>query len=465
MRVFSQRRNRPVEKVTHVYYNANITDDNGQCLPVTPTSQRITTINPRSATKTPTFAKGEKRRKPRTNRRQRAGTPHPSSGGDTSTSGGEIESATTSPQTTPEKPSKPRRKRRYSKKSKTEISMGSSGSETVLESPLAKRSNPFLADEIEEITGEPKEEMSKPSSPVEALIMKIDYPSFQTTAILEFEPDFPQSQATSPPVAAVDEKLQATRTKKFVKYKRPFRRFKRPRVLKPLKPRTPVDQGTRPALVILFEKYGVEFSKEKRPYLQYAALETAARQKSEEIVRDALREEFIKAFELDNERDWPQHEIMMSPIDQYFAKNDGKITAFEYNPKEEATSEFIRLSLAAGWIDEAPVWDVANWDKSLEKFEDIWSDPLARKERGKFKEACFYEFDQVSSLETFAENSYSVISSLIQLENILVTNNLPPIHLTKVKSGNSKIIIGFSLVSMNPHFQQSVNAKILFARN
>ena len=141
----------------------------------------------------------------------------------------------------------------------------------------------------------------------------------------------------------------------------------------------------------------MEFSKDKRPYLQYSALETAARQKSEEIVRDILRAEFIKAFELDYERDWPRHEVMMSPIDQYFAENDGKITTFEYNPREEATAEFIRLSLAAGWIDEVPVWDVANWDKSLEKFEEIWSDSSARKERGKFKEACFYEFDQVST--------------------------------------------------------------------
>ena len=128
MRILSRSPNHQMEEVTHVNDNANITDDNGQCLPVTPTSQRTTNVNPRSATKTPTFAKGEKRRKPPPNRRQRAATPHPSSNGeqststgDTSTLGGEIESATTSPQTTPEKPSRSRRKRRNPKKSKTEI--------------------------------------------------------------------------------------------------------------------------------------------------------------------------------------------------------------------------------------------------------------------------------------------------------------------------------------------------------
>ena len=88
-------------------------------------------------------------------------------------------------------------------------------------------------------------------------------------------------------------------------------------------------------------------------------------------------------------------EVMISPIDRHFALNDGPAKTFQYNPRKEATVEFIRLSLQAGWIKELPVWDITNWDQSLKEFEMVWSDKTARQERGKFKEACFYEFDQV----------------------------------------------------------------------
>jgi hypothetical protein len=84
--------------------------------------------------------------------------------------------------------------------------------------------------------------------------------------------------------------------------------------------------------------------------------------------------------------------------------NDGKFKTFEYNPRNEATVEFLRLSLQAGWIKELPVWDVTNWDQSLEKFEKIWSDKTARQERSKFKEACFQEFDQVQNPRKFLIN-------------------------------------------------------------
>jgi hypothetical protein len=355
---------------------------------VTPTSQR-TANSSRSVTKTPTFANvGGKRRSPRKGRRQRAATPHPAA-----SPSSEIESATTSPQTTPEKPSKNRRKSRYLKKSNSNGSSTSlPDSETAIsfESPLALglKTSAVTTEESQPEDALPVS-VEKPKSPAEALTMEIDYPSFQTTAILEFEPDFPQQP--SPIVEPAEGKPKRT----LIKSKRFMRRPRRTRMPRPPKPKTRVEEGTRPALAILFEKYGAEFSNEKRPYLQYSALEAAAIQKFADIKRDLVREEFLEAFKLDIEREWPGKEVMMSPIDQYFARNDGEIKTFEYDPRKEATVEFIRLSLEAGWIKDLPVWDVTNWNESLKAFEKVWKEKKAREERGKFKEACFYEFDQV----------------------------------------------------------------------
>ena len=386
--------------------------DDDNTTPVTPTTKRTADYTPGRVVKTPTFAPdGVKRRNKRRPRRQRADTPHPN---------GELDSVTTSPETTPEKPSKPRRKRRYPKKVRANVTSGSSTSSPEseiaigAESPLAHKSKSFTesCEKVDSRSGQSLEvsavepsvvtsvevsldkSVEKPLSPVEALTVEIDYPSFQTTAILDFEPDFPQTQSAPPDVStkSQDTPKDVPKKKKFNRFVRRGRRIRR---LRQRKPKPLVKEGTRPALSILFEKYGAEFSNEKRPYLQLSVLEAAAQQQKSDIDRDDLRVEFIKAFQSDYEHAWPGREVMISPIDQYFALNDGTVKTFQYNPRREATVEFVRLSLQAGWIKELPVWDITNWDQSLKEFEKIWSDKTARQERGKFKEACFYEFDQV----------------------------------------------------------------------
>jgi hypothetical protein len=90
----------------------------------------------------------------------------------------------------------------------------------------------------------------------------------------------------------------------------------------------------------------------------------------------------------------PAHEITMSPIDQYFARCEGKRKTFQYDPKVEASAEFQTLALEAGWIDEIMAWDIENWDDSLRRFEILWSSRVAKKER---QYAAFAELDSVHS--------------------------------------------------------------------
>jgi hypothetical protein len=44
-----------------------------------------------------------------------------------------------------------------------------------------------------------------------------------------------------------------------------------------------VEKGSRPALAVLFESYGITFNPSTRPYLQYPALERAALEKDPDI--------------------------------------------------------------------------------------------------------------------------------------------------------------------------------------
>jgi hypothetical protein len=385
-----------------------------------------------SAPKTPTFVEGAqlspgKGRKPR-HRRRRASTPHP-----TSNSSGASESATTSPDTTPEKQSRGRRRRKTPKKSKMKesrdgpaVSSRQPATLTDLKYHISKENSSAdhpKDNEIKDITPspEPVSKMSqlstpneaaalgKPSSAVEALTMEIYYPSLQTTAILEFEPvpatqsavpteELPPSSTTKPQVEKAEKPKK--RSRKSIRLFRRPRRVHRP---KPPQPNKPVaEEGARPALAMLFERYGAEFTSDKRPYLQFTTLEQAELVKSPNVDVQGLRAEFLKAFNTDNEREWPGREILMSPIDQYFATNDdGTIETFQYDPRREATVEFLRLSLETGWIDKCPAWDITNWDASLKKFEKIWSRPRAKIERIMFKEACFLEFDQVNPTPKF----------------------------------------------------------------
>jgi len=269
----------------------------------------------------------------------------------------------------------------------------------------------------------PKDEISKPSSPAEAFELKIDYPAFQTSGILEFEPDYleplqhpnqtappPQeldsqpgrhSTTKSPPVEDDESNKAAPAPKskgKRVSYKEFLGRRRNRRVLPPLPPLPVAEGGTRPALAIFFEKHGVPFLRNRRPYLQFVALEAGKLEGNSKFDTAALREEFRQAFKEDMEREWPEHEVLRSHIDAYFHRFDGmkvfEDTVFVYNPSHEAMSEFLRLSLAAKWIAQIPEWDIKNWNTSLKEFEEVWSDKNSRTERGKFKDASFYEFDQ-----------------------------------------------------------------------
>jgi len=390
------------------------------------------------ALKTPTFAAGTRstvHRRGAFNRRQRASTPHPIASPGTTN-----ETSTTSPETTPEQLSKSRRKRRIRKpKVETTTAKALARSDEKTPCPESLRELPARSTEQVSIVESPVAEMAPLPKEVEsdnttveqksypdAMTMEIEYPSFQTTAILEFEPDFPQppalqssdpvktpNQAKSPAVEPhistddtsqqpakedptkpepVKPKPRRTRNRFFRRYNRAHAHKHKP---KP-PPRSSVEPEVRPDLALLFERYGVHFANDKRPYLQFATLAAAARQRDPDVDVDELRGQFVEALKWDGERSWPGHQIMVSPIDLYFAgKDDGKIKTFQYDPTNEASVEFLRLAIEAGWIKEVPEWDVEHWNDSLKKFEEIWSKSVAKEERKKFREACFFEFDHV----------------------------------------------------------------------
>ena len=141
------------------------------------------------------------------------------------------------------------------------------------------------------------------TTPADALNVEIEYPLFQTTEILELEPDFPQPQSNGQSThEGIESDAEPTQfgdgeSESKAKPRRQFRRFHRPRpvaVAKTPKPKRPVQQGSRPALAVLFESYGIDFNPSSRPYLQYAALEQAALQKDPDTDLATLREEFRK---------------------------------------------------------------------------------------------------------------------------------------------------------------------------
>jgi hypothetical protein len=448
----SQRSTKPEASASPVSDSHDCTTDEDEVAvpeetthPVTPQVQRsIDGTSTSTITKTPTFADGtlSNVKKPRNGRnsRRRADTPHPAA---TSSAG---ESTATTPQTTPDKPAKAPRKRRYSRKSRGEgpvndppLSSHESGTKIDdVESPLARKStrqarsrrpseNVLKSEDLKEpeakgtpradaVKQVPSEEIpipleepqNKPSSPADALTLEIEYPSFQTTEILEFEtysPQTPAPQASDPSVeahiATVNEeetKAEDTEKAKPTRSRKPnvfTRRFRGPRI-PPKRPdlKPAADEGIRPALAILFEEYGVRFRSDRRPHLQYGALAHEAEMKNPDVNLCNVREEFDHAFQMDCQSEWPAHEITMSPIDQYFARCEVRWN-FQYNPKAEASAEFQRLALEAGWIKEIMMWDIENWEDSLERFEALWSSRVARAERKKFKYACFAELDRV----------------------------------------------------------------------
>ena len=388
-------------------------------------------------------SEGPNPRRPVRNRRSRAAT---------SFKPGSVESegASTSPQTTPERLARrARRKRRYTKKMEdaaveTSESRGGQEDGKALEHPLTNKSKPTAKNPAQVVeqaipkdraaaasqaaaatSATPKEEISKPSSPAEAFDLKIEYPAFQTSGILEFEPDFlepsqaPSNQTARAPQGSDSQPEPGNTTEpahgennapskadpvakskvRRVSYNEFLGRRRPRRVLPPLPPLPVAEGGTRPALAIFFEKQSVPFLFNRRPYLQLAALEGRKLEENPKFDTAALREEFRQAFKEDMEWEWPEREVLRSHIDAYFYRFDGmkvfEDTVFVYNPSHEAMSEFLRLSLAARWIGQIPQWDVENWNDSLKEFEEIWSDKNARTERGKFKDASFYEFDQV----------------------------------------------------------------------
>ena len=431
--------------------------------------------------KTPTFAAGpgsEVQRLRNINRRQRASTPH-SAASPTKTD----ETTTTSPDTTPEQPSKTRRKRRIRKpkveSTATEALARSEEKTPTPEAPLqhlsATSDGTPVADTVSTL-----QEVREEDAPVvekalpEAMTMEIEYPSFQTSAILEFEPDFPQPPpapqpnepptATDPPAddppvsteAASQEQPTEQETSKPEPPKpqprrrnRFFRRFPRPNTHKHKPtppPKFPVEADARPRLVLLFEKCGVHFANDKRPYLQFTALAAAAKERDPEVDLDELRGVFVEALKWDGERSWPGHQVMISPIDLYFAgKDDGKIKTFQYDPTNEASVEFFRLAVEAGWIKEVPEWDTTNWWASLDKFEKIWSKQLAKDERKKFRDACFFEFDHVLHLShDLSDCSYLVTFSATPWVNIPTSKIPRTILLRHRTNGNSPSTIASS---------------------
>jgi len=400
----------------------------------TPPGNQRDSSSSKSGKKTPSFPNeaDDSPSKSRRNRR-RADTPHPVSGN--------VDSNTTTPQTTPEKPSKPSRKRKPLRTNGERAAPGSVTSDMKVgaDSPLARKStrkprrkkvagqgaepgvvvsqtqsDAVVKSEAEEGSLEPESVVPevKMSTSVHALSVEIEYPSFQTTAILEFEPDFPQLQPVQPSETGVESEttqLDGTEAKPKVKNgglsrRRRFRR--RIPIIKKQKPKRPVKEGTHPMLVDLFTRYGIEFCAEKRPYLQYFALESAALQNDPLIDVTSLREEFRKTYQRDSNHAWTADEFKASSIDDYFAKSEKNVSTFRYVPTAEATEEFIRLGLEAGWIKERPPqWNVTHWDASLERYEKLWEGREAKKQRRRFRNACFWEFDQVFHSSNIGNNT------------------------------------------------------------
>jgi len=379
---------------------------------------------PPSASKNPTFADGTPRqrsKKPR-NPRRRASTPHPIASSSSATG-----SNSTTPQTTPEKvesrivggsvgkdrgryrpltgaedveeivegavapKTKPRRRRRVFK--------GRKGAKESLEDGP---DGPTTASEKSMDTDVPAVEQSLPAP--EAFTMEIKYPAFQTTEILDFGPEHGQDLSNQAPLTDSSEPNPASGTIKEGKsqaeksqHRRRRYRYRQIRPPKTLSPKPTAEIDKQPALQDLFERYGTSLTNFRRPYLQYLSMERSAREKDPNVDVKLLREEFRAAFKEDCQFDWPGHEIVKSPIDEYFVQKDGIVEGYVYDPTAEAATEFQRLAIMAKWINGTVEWDVSNWDASLEKFEKLWSSKAARTERRRFKDACFEEFDQVFS--------------------------------------------------------------------
>jgi len=383
------------------------------------------------ASKTPTFAAEsprQKSKKPR-NTRRRASTPHPNASSSSAT-----DSNTTTPATTPEKVSKPRPRRGGTKQKNVDCTATpETGSAVSAEAVIVSRKSTrprrrragrkiqktpmkSVLNEADESTTAPETSLkvespnpevmdtAKPSSAPEAYTTDIQYPSFQTSEILDFgpEPQLPpqSSSATQDSEDKTEVSSEEAKQETTTKSKKPFRsryRYRRLRLPTPISPKQLAEEGTRPYLESLFKEYGTEFTNTQRPCLQYAKLQLAALQKCPDIDLRDLRNEFHTSYQIDTEKAWPGQEIVMSPIDDYFMKRDLRIRDFVYDPTRDAADEFHRLSLVAKWIDGPMKWDLKNWDASLDRFGKLWSSSLAKEERREFKNACFQEFDQVSS--------------------------------------------------------------------
>jgi hypothetical protein len=142
-------------------------------------------------------------------------------------------------------------------------------------------------------------EAEKPTTTVDALKLEIPYPSFQTTEILDFEPDQAQDPAQS--TTTSDSDLIVTEEVKPKTKSRYFRfRYRRQgRVPKPL-PTKPVAEDTLcPQLIELFTSYNAPFASTRRPYLQLKALETAALEVCPQKDSNEIREEFRMALKHD----------------------------------------------------------------------------------------------------------------------------------------------------------------------
>ena len=96
-----------------------------------------------------------------------------------------------------------------------------------------------------------------------------------------------------------------------------------------------VEKGSRPALAVLFESYGITFNPSTRPYLQYPALEQAALEKDPDIDLANLQEQFRKTFQQDSNYAWRARELKRSTIYEYFARCEGNIPSFRYDPEKE----------------------------------------------------------------------------------------------------------------------------------
>lgn len=432
--------------------------------PTTPSKQTNMTTS-----KTPSFAEEPQmepraRSKGRRNRRRRASTPHPSSSTGTTTT--ETDTTTTSAQSTPEKASV-RRRRRRSPKTKANGTVDEGWGITAVEewsvepeavpgprrkprsksnkSPESKEASPTPnpAEIIDPVTPVQTSTTAKPASPAEALSLKIYYPSFQTSEILEFEPDAAQAAPSQTPTSSDESKNETanpeasasdkenvepkedTKSKLTSKRSRKggrHQRRQRPRRREPRHdriPQIPLDfnqhfEGPRAEVDKLFEQYGLIFISYIRPYLQLPELIARAKKRAPEVNMKKLLKRFQACVIKDLVTEWPERTspIRLSEIDGYFAGHDGKYN-FVYDTEKEATSEFHRLCVAARWIKGPFTWDVNDWDGSLEKYNKMWTKE-GKKQRNFFKEACFNEFHRVSHF-VFQKltSSYWVISSLM----------------------------------------------------